>query len=170
MDFEKICKERYSVRSFSDKKVEEEKISAILNLVRLAPTAKNNQPYEVYVVSSEKGLEEMKSARANCYNAQLIFAVCADEEKAWKNFYSGENSTLQDVGIIATTIMYGAKEYGLEGIYICMFDPSKFAEVFDLPENLSPKCLVAVGYPAEDAAPSERHFQRREIEEFVHRV
>ncbi len=168
MDFEQICRERYSVRAFSDIKVEEEKISAILDLARVAPTAKNNQPYEIYVYEGES-LKDLEAASANVYGAPTVFAVCSDEEKAWKNPFSGEPSTLQDIGIIATTLMYASTEYGLGSIYICRFDPDALIKVSGMPANLRPRCLIAIGYPTETCAPSPRHFERRAITEFVHR-
>ena len=169
MDFERICNERFSVRSFSGRAVEREKLNALLSLARVAPTAKNNQPYEIYVYEGE-ALGKLKEASAEVYGAPLVFAVCADEKKAWQNSFSGEFSTLQDVGIIATTLLYGSVEYGLGGIYICRFDPAALKRNTGMPENLSPKCLIAVGYPTEDCKPSPRHFERREISEFVHKA
>lgn len=35
-------------------------------------------------------------------------------------------------------------------------------------ENLTPECIIAVGYKTDDCVPSERHFERRELNEFVH--
>ena len=169
MDFEKLCKERYSVRDFSSKPVAEDTILSILNLARIAPTAKNNQPYEIFVYEGER-LKDIAAASANVYGAPVVFAVCSDEEKAWKNPFSAEPSTLQDIGIIATTLMYASEEYGLGSIYICRFDPDKLTEVSDIPSPLRPRCLIAVGYPSENCAPSPRHFERRELSEFVHRI
>ena len=169
MDFERICKERFSVRSFSDKEVEKEKVDGLLELARLAPTAKNNQPYEIYIYEGE-ALKKLKESSAEVYGAPLVFAVCADGNKAWQNSFSGEFSTLQDIGIIATTLMYGATEYGLGGIYLCRFNPAVLKEVTEMPVNLEPKCLIAVGYPDADCKPSPRHFERREISEFVHKA
>ena len=168
MDFETICKERFSVRSFSGKEVEKEKVNALLELARLAPTAKNNQPYEIYIYEGES-LKKLKESSAEVYGSPLVFAVCADENKAWQNSFSGEFSTLQDIGIIATTLMYGATEYGLGSIYLCRFNPAKLKEVTEMPDNLEPKCLIAVGYENADCKPSPGHFDRREISEFTHK-
>lgn len=169
MDFKKICEERYSVRDFSPREVEKEKVNALLELARIAPTAKNNQPYEIYVFKGE-ALGKLKEASAEVYGAPLVFAVCADENKAWQNSFSGEFSTLQDIGIIATTLTYGAFEYGLGSIYICRFNPAALKDIIGMGENLNPKCLVAVGYPSDACKPSPRHFERRKTDEFVHYV
>ena len=44
MNFMDLAKERYSVRKFTDKKVEQEKLDLILEAGRIAPTGANNQP------------------------------------------------------------------------------------------------------------------------------
>ena len=57
MDFDKVLKERYSVREYKQTPVEEEKIQAILDTVRLAPTAKNSQPQKIFVAKTENALK-----------------------------------------------------------------------------------------------------------------
>ena len=49
MEFTKVISERFSTRSFSDKKVEKEKLAEILEAARLAPTARNMQTFKIYV-------------------------------------------------------------------------------------------------------------------------
>lgn len=44
MNFLELAEERYSVRSYSNKPIEEEKIKRILKAAQLAPTAVNYQP------------------------------------------------------------------------------------------------------------------------------
>ena len=48
MDFENVIKERYSVRKFLDKPVEEDKIKKIMEACMMAPTAKNKQPIKIF--------------------------------------------------------------------------------------------------------------------------
>ena len=43
MEFKEVIKTRFSCRKYSDKKIEREKLDAILEAGRLAPTAKNLQ-------------------------------------------------------------------------------------------------------------------------------
>lgn len=49
MDFLELAKERYSCRSFCTKEVEKEKIEKILEVAKLAPTARNLQPQRDFV-------------------------------------------------------------------------------------------------------------------------
>ena len=170
MDFERICKERYSVRSFSSKKVEDEKIAKILELTRLAPTARNNQPYEIYVAKTDDALEKVKKGKDNLLGAPLVFVVCSDEEKNWLHPHNDKNSTLQDIGIVCTTLMYACSEVGLGSLYVCAFDPEQTKKAIGIKDNLTPETLILVGYPSADCTTSRNKGVRRPIEEFTHIV
>ena len=56
MEFQEVVKNRYSCKKYSDRQVEKEKIDAILEAGRLAPTAKNLQEQHVYVLQSQEAL------------------------------------------------------------------------------------------------------------------
>ena len=56
MTFLELAKARYSVRSFKDQPIEDEKLNRILEAGRIAPTACNNQPQKIYVAKSEDSL------------------------------------------------------------------------------------------------------------------
>ena len=64
MDFLALAKNRFSVRSFSDKPVEREKIDAILRAGQAAPTACNLQPQRILVIQGEKALEKYRKCTA----------------------------------------------------------------------------------------------------------
>ena len=54
MNFTEIAKQRQSCRSYdSDRLVEKEKLSAILEAARLAPSACNGQPYHLTVCKGD---------------------------------------------------------------------------------------------------------------------
>ena len=53
MEFTDVIEKRYSCKNYSARKVEDEKLTAILNAGRVAPTAKNFQEQRIYVVRSE---------------------------------------------------------------------------------------------------------------------
>ena len=169
MHFKDICNQRYSVRSFKSTPVEDEKIAQILDMVKKAPTARNNQPYEIFYAKTPEGIQKLLPGRDSFFGAPLVFVVCSIDEKRWHNRQSGREFTLQDIGIIATTLMYAASEVGLGSVYVCAFDPIKTKEALNL-DGLTPECMMVVGYPAEDATPSQMHFARREVEEFAHEI
>jgi len=61
MDFLELARKRYSVRNYSDRPVEEEKLLKILEAGRLAPTAVNYQPQKIFVLKSAEAIEKLRS-------------------------------------------------------------------------------------------------------------
>lgn len=49
MEFSEVIKNRYSCKKFSGKQIEKDKLDAILEAGRVAPTAKNLQEQHIYV-------------------------------------------------------------------------------------------------------------------------
>ena len=73
MDFLELAKKRYSVRDFSSKKVEKEKILKILEAGKIAPTAKNSQLIKIYYCTDDEKLKHM--IRMNVGNMKTEFQM-----------------------------------------------------------------------------------------------
>lgn len=165
MDFEYVIKNRTATRKFQNKKVEKEIIEKILEVGRLAPTAKNQQPQKIYVVESEKGLAKIDKASPCRYNAQTVLLVCSDKNIAWNK---DEYSTYEmDASIVATHLILGATNYGIDNIWVEMFDKDVLKKEFNLEESVEPVCLIPLGYKTEDYTGNPMHNKRKEIKEFV---
>lgn len=159
--------ERYSVRNFSSKKVDENTLRQILETVRIAPTALNHQPYVIYVAQTKEGLEKVKKALAPDYGSSTILIVCSDRNSTWENRYNRQENILQDIGIISATALYAAKTKGVDSCYVCNFNPEILKNELKLSDGIYPESLIYLGYPNEDCKPSDRHYQRRDLKEFV---
>ncbi|NLZ38748.1 MAG: nitroreductase [Firmicutes bacterium] len=160
MSFIELAQKRYSVRQYQAKKVEQDKIEAILAAGRLAPTAVNKQPQKILVVNTEEGLEKLKKA-ANIHGAPLAFIVCADHSISWKRRYDGMDSGVIDVTIVTTYMMLAATEHGLGSIWVCHFNPELLKSEFKLPEEIEPVNILGVGYAAGPAKSPNRYAQDR---------
>lgn len=167
MDFLEIAKKRYSVRSYSDRKVETEKLEKIFQAAHVAPTAANLQPIHLIAVQGKEGLEKISKA-ANIYGAPLAVIVCADHDKAWVRPFDHKQTGDIDASILTDHMMLEATELGLGSVWICYFKPDIIRKEFDLPDHLEPVNILAIGYADETAADPERHSQTRiRIEELV---
>lgn len=160
MDFLEIAKKRYSVRSYSDRKVEGEKLDKILQAAHIAPTAANLQPVRLIVVQKKDGLEKIGKG-ANIYGAPLAIIVCADHNKAWVRPFDKKKTSDIDASILTDHMMMEATELGLGSVWVCYFKPDVIRKEFSLPDNLEPINILAIGYPNEAAADPERHSQNR---------
>ena len=140
MNFEDIIRKRTAVRKFSDKKVEEDKINKILEAGRLAPTAKNNQPFKIYVVNSEAGLSKIDKATRCRYGAKTVLMICGNVEEA---YHKEEYSTYEmDSCIVATHMMLEATNVGVDNIWVESFDEDILREEFNIPSDYIPVCLL----------------------------
>ena len=167
MDFIEIAKKRYSARSYKGKKVEEEKLQKVLDAAHVAPTAANLQPIRLIVIQSSEGLAKIEKG-ANLYGAPLAIIVCADHGKAWVRPFDKKQTADIDASILTDHMMLQATELGLDSVWICYFKPDVISREFDLPDNLEPINILAVGYSDEEAADPERHAQTRiPVEELV---
>lgn len=154
MDFLEFARKRWSVRSYSNQPVEDEKISKILQAAMIAPTAVNYQPEKIYVLKSREALDKIRTVTKSTYQAPLVFLICSDTERSWHSpFASNYNSGEMDASIVCTHMMLEAEDLGLGSVWVLLFDPEKVKKAFNLPKNIVPHCLLPVGYPSENAAP-----------------
>ena len=168
MNFIELAKKRYSVRKFSDRKIEKEKLDLIIEAGRIAPTAKNLQPQLVYVIESEEGIKKANELSPCIYGAPVVLMICYDKNVAATvpdrdGYCFGET----DAAIVCTHMMLGAADLGIGSCWVGRFDPKDAVRLFDLPENICPIDLLPIVYPEEDAVPSPRHESYRDQSETV---
>ncbi|KPU45672.1 NADPH-dependent oxidoreductase [Oxobacter pfennigii] len=167
MEFLDLAKKRYSVRKYQNKKVEEEKLLKILEAGRIAPTAANAQPQRLIVVREEKGLEKLHKC-ARLYGAPLAVIVCANHDSSWKRPYDKKDTSDIDASIVTDHMMLEATELGLGTVWICYFAPEVLREEFNLPDNIEPVNILAIGYAeGEDALPDRHDTMRKPIKDTV---
>lgn len=167
MDFLELAKKRYSCRSYSEKKVEKEKLDRILEAGRVAPTAKNLQPQRILILQEHEGLEKVSKA-ANIYKAPLALVVCIDTDVVWTRPFDGYKTTEVDASIVTDHMMLQTTELGLSSVWICYFRPDVIKAEFNLPENLVPVCILAVGYgTAEPKSPDRFESERKPLTDTV---
>ena len=165
MEFEEIIRKRTSVRKFSDKELEQKKLDKILEAGRLAPTAKNNQPFKIYVVNSEEGLIKIDKSSRCRYGAKTVLIVCGNIEEA---YHKGNYSTYEmDSCIVATHMMLEATNIGVDNIWIESFDENILRKEFNIPIGYAPVCLLPLGYKAADCPINPLHETRKNIEDIV---
>lgn len=163
MDFLELVKNRYSVRKFSDKKVEQEKVDLILEAGRLAPTAVNYQSQRILVLNSEDSLEILKTCTPYHFQAPLALLVCYDNTISWKRQFDDKDMGTVDASIVATHMMLEIANVGLGSTWVGHFDPKKMKTAFSLPKNIIPIVLLPIGYPDETSSPNPNHDERFDI-------
>ena len=167
MEFSEVVKNRYSCKKFDGRKVEREKINAILEAGRLAPTAKNLQEQKIYVLESDEMLAKVDKLTPCRYGASVVIVVAFDKKNVFT--YPGEkrDSGVEDATIVATHMMLAATNVGVDSCWLNFFNPDDAKKELGLPENEEVLMLLDLGYATSDTKPLENHNNRKPLSETV---
>ncbi len=166
MNFIELATQRYSVRDYQHREVEMEKLLAVVEAARIAPSAANFQPWQFNIITEREILKLIYPLypREWLTTAPVIIIALGDHSKGWHRGKDDKDFTAIDVAISIDHITLAATEMGLGTCWICNFDAEKCRELFNIPENLEPIALISIGYPV---AKSIKVKQRKEIGQIV---
>ena len=172
MDFLTIAQNRQSCRSYDENRpVEQEKLDAILEAVRLAPSACNGQPYHLTVCRGETAKEVAKATMGmgmNKFAAQAPILIVISEMPYVKSAALGAKLKKNDyrsidIGIAAAYLTAEATAQGLGTCILGWLDDDKLRNIcgLDFPARL----VITLGYPKEDD--KLRSKKRKEISDLI---
>lgn len=172
MDFSKIIIERQSCRSYDETKmVEQEKLDAILEAVRLSPSACNGQPYHLTVCKGEVANEVEKACMGmgmNKFATQAPVAIVISEQPYVKSAAVGAKLKKNDyrsidIGIAVAYLTAAATEQGLSTCVLGWLDDAKIRGICGLEQPV--RLVVTLGYAKEEDA--LRTKKRKSMEQLV---
>lgn len=154
---------RRSIRSYDSKPVEKEKIEAVLEAARIAPSARNRQKWQFIIVTDPAVKEKMVDACNNqpsVKQAPAVIVACGQEP----GMMSCEQPVdTIDVSIAFSFIILKAYEEGLGTCWLGNFNKDKVKAALNIPEDVSVVAVTPIGYPSEnpDAKP------RKSLDEII---
>lgn len=164
MDALEVIFTRRSIRKYTSEAVAAEDLKTILEAGMNAPSANNRQSWHFIVVDEREKLNAIMDVHP--YSQMLAEApnaiiVCGDTDVAARYWQ-------QDCSAATQNILLTAKALGLGtvwlGVYPTAERTSEISQLFELPDNIKPLGIIALGHPAEDKGRVERY-----KEEKVHR-
>lgn len=167
MKFEELAKKRYSCRNLSPKEIDKKLINTILETAISAPTAVNKQAFKIFIMESEESKKKIKEVSKWDFGAETFLIVASKNDDAWTRKYDNHNFGEIDASIVATHIMLQITDLGLETTWIGHFNAPRLKELCPEMKNYELIAIFPIGYPTEDAKPSDKHFQRKSKEELV---
>lgn len=91
MNFAELSAQRYSLRKFSDRPVEDALLQQVLEAGRNAPTAHNNQPQRIFVLQSPEAMAKADACMGSHFHPPVLLAVAYDPAEAWNRECDGKN-------------------------------------------------------------------------------
>lgn len=150
IDFQTLCRQRRSIRKYTDQKVEKEKLDYIVRCALMSPSGKRINPWEFYVVTDREVLRQMVGCRTygsgmfETAQAAIVVALDASLTDTWQS----------DGAIAAQNIWLAAADLGI-GACWCQVYKREGAEdlvknLAGIPENLTVLCVMSLGYKDEE--------------------
>ena len=151
-----MAKQRCSIRSFSDKPVEKEKLEYILEAGRVAPSACNKQPQRIIVVQDPENIRRVQKAYKT-FGSPCVLIICRDERDSLIRDFDNKCSGDLDIGIVTDHMMLAAREVGIGSVMVGLFDPRIIRTEFGISEYIQPTALLIMGYPSNGFLDPDRH-------------
>ena len=175
MNFREIAEARQSCRKYNTaREVEREKLDAILESARIAPSACNGQPYHITVCHGDKAkavAEACMGMGMNKFAADAPIMIVISEQPYVKT--SALGSKLKgidyrsiDIGIVAAYITAEATAQGLGSCILGWLDDSKILSICGLDRQVH--LVITLGYAADDD--TLRTKKRKDISELVTQI
>jgi nitroreductase len=159
--FFELVKTRRSIRNYSQREVEAEKIETIIEAALRAPSGRGLRPWHLVVVTDKTILEKLAVAKPQgaefLKSASAAVVVCGDTQKSplW----------IEGCTIAAVFMQLTAHALGLGSRWAHMRDNmydattssrNYIATMLGLPDNLDVECVIALGYADEQLPPYKK--------------
>ena len=167
METLEAIKKRASLKTrLSAREIEEAKIEKILDAARLAPSARNTQPWCFIVVKGREAVGTLVTRAFSESNlmvreAPVVIIACAkpgdDIIRDGKEYY------LFDVGLAVENLLLAATDLGLVTHPMTGVDEDELKKILDIPDEVRFVVATPLAYPVEDSyekAAQERLSQR----------
>lgn len=170
MNFLEIAQARQSCRAYDPHRpVESEKLNAVLEAVRLAPSACNGQPYHLTVCQGDIAQQVAKATMGmgmNKFAAQAPVLMVLSEQPynataAMGARVKGNDYRSIDIGIAVAYLTAEAAAQGLGTCILGWLDDKKIRAICGLDQPV--RLVVTVGYPAD----TPREKKRKNLDDLV---
>lgn len=171
MNFYEIACNRQSCRKYdAQKPIEQEKLTAILESARLAPSACNGQPYHITVCRGENAKQVAKATMGmgmNKFAADAPVLLVISEKPYVKSAalgakVKGNDYRSMDIGIVTAYITAEATAQGLGSCILGWLDDDKIREICHLDGAV--RLVITLGYAKDELL---RNKKRKDMDELV---
>ncbi len=168
MEFQEVLSGRRSIRKYKQDQVEKEKILAVLEAGRLAPSWKNMQGWQYIVVEAPEvkakvieAFEEDNPGKKCMEQAPVLIVICGNPNQS--GIEDGKEYYLVDAGISFEHVILAAHNLGLGTCFMGLFKEDILKKNLNIPDGWRPVGVTPLGYP--DQEPKQR--PRKALEDIV---
>jgi len=143
---------RRSIRKYTGKVVLYSEIEVLLKAGAYAPSAENKQPWHFIVINDSEMLQNITKIQPR--SKMILEAGCAIVVCGDKDIQKQTGFLIEDCSASIQNILLAAHAIHLGAVWCGIYPVSQFVkgigQLFELPTNIIPVGMVAVGYPNEE--------------------
>lgn len=158
---------RKSVRQFTDKEIEQDKLDTLLKAAMSAPSGVNRQPWHFVIVKSKENKDKVISHMPfGKYKSPIIIVPCV---KDLQTVPLNHDLAYCDLSAASENILLSAHALGLGAVW-CAIYPSKarakaIKKALGLSFGLTPFSAIYIGYPSlNDKSQVKDKYKEKNIE------
>jgi nitroreductase len=149
---------RRSIRKYTNEAVPEEMVEKIIRAGMAAPSAGNAQPWNFIIINDKNILLEIP--KFHPYSQMLKEASCAIVVCGDTSLERYQGYWVQDCSAATQNMLLEAHYLGLGSVWLGVYPRedrvTALKKLLKLPENVTPLCILSLGYPAEQKEPANR--------------
>lgn len=148
--FLELCRHRRSIRRYTDRLVEREKINYMLRCALMSPSGKRRNPWEFVVVTDVAKIRAMAPCKEygagmlETAMAAIVVAVDASLGDTWQ----------ADAAVAAEHLLLAAEEQGLGACWCHIYGRDEaeklVRQITGIPENITVFCVISLGNKDEE--------------------
>ncbi len=158
MDAITAIRSRRSIRKYTAESVPDSAVQALLEAAMAAPSAGNQQPWQLLVIDEASVLDQIPSVHPHAEmvpQAELAILVCGDlSRERHKGFW------VQDCAAATENLLLAATALGLGAVWLGVYPREDrvagMRALLELPKHIVPLALVPIGLPGESKRPVNR--------------
>ncbi len=164
MDVKEAVLRRRSIREFNDKPITDESIRELLESAMAAPSARNMQPWEFYVIKNKSLQKQLRGALPNAnMNSSLIIIVAGNDQRGLT--HQVNDYWIQDCSAAIENMLLTATSLGIASCWCGLFPMAerveKVKEILGTADGIIPMALIHLGYGDAVAVPRTQYDEKR---------
>ncbi|MFH1823561.1 MAG: nitroreductase family protein [archaeon] len=167
MPVEKLMEKRMSIRKYSSRPIDFNKIAEICNVARLTPCASNIPTVKIVIIADKDKIKEITQATQQPFvgGARTIILVCSDL-KNLKRIHGEEGISIysrQQAGAAIQNMLLKITELGLASCWVGWFDKNAIKRICKIPDNIQIEAVLPLAHPLNKKAKPKKKIGLKEI-------
>lgn len=149
MEFQELAKKRASIRKYSDKKPEIEKIIKCIEIANLAPSPGNLALLKYLIVENPEKIDKIAEACQQEFikQSKILILVCSEQKNATTTYDArGKKYVKQHAGAAIENLLLKISDIGMASCWTGAFSDITIKNILSIPDEIDIEAVLPVGY------------------------